>query len=329
MSDVRKVMRRVIVIAAIGGILATVLLRHLRDRQPIALQGAVIRRDTDTKKELPIADVEISASAGLADANGRSGPSGFFSFRLSRGIRLGQPVTLRFLHPEYRPLELREVAGNSIIVARMTPIAHETHAESTRPDVAVANVVARYSIKETTEVNIGSAVTTFQIVNQGNEPCLGHRPCSPDGKWKAAVGSSSLDAGEGNEFRNARVSCIAGPCPFTKITSDGFSEGGRHIHVSVLDWSDTTTFLLEAEVLRPTITDAARSSYPVIFGQVFNFTLPAAAEGVYIQAEMNAATIVYPLGPSLFLSWANCSARVNSDQTKVYRCELKPGFRFR
>ncbi len=178
-------------------------------------------------------------------------------------------------------------------------------------------------------MNVGSAVHTFQIVNRGNVPCSGHRPCSPDGKWKAAIASASLDAGEGNEFRNARVSCIAGPCPFTKIVSDDFSKGVRRIHVSVLNWSDTTSFLLEAEVVRPTISAAVRDSYPVIFGQVLNFTLPAAAEGVYIQADMNAATIVYPLGPDLFLSWANCSSRVNNDQTKVYRCELKPGYKFR
>ena len=70
-------------------------------------------------------------------------------------------------------------------------------------------------------------------------------------KWKAAVGSISLDAGEGNEFRNARVSCIAGPCPFTKIESHNFSHDGRTLNVSALDWSDTATFLLEAEVDRP------------------------------------------------------------------------------
>ena len=39
-------------------------------------------------------------------------------------------------------------------------------------------------------------------------------------------------------------------------------------------------------------------------------------------------SIIFPLGPSLFLSWANCNGRVNPDQTRVYRCELKPGYRF-
>jgi hypothetical protein len=59
-----------------------------------------------------------------------------------------------------------------------------------------------------------------------------------------------------------------------------------------------------------------------------NFTLPAAAEGPSIEAEMNGQPIVYPLGPALILSWATCTMKVNPDRTKAYRCELKPGYRF-
>ena len=76
------------------------------------------------------------------------------------------------------------------------------------------------------------------------------------------------------------------------------------------------------------VRDYVRKSYPVIFGRALNFTFPAAAEGVSIQAEINGETIVFPLGPNLFLSWADCNARLNNNQTKVYRCELKPGYRF-
>jgi len=38
--------------------------------------------------------------------------------------------------------------------------------------------------------------------------------------------------------------------------------------------------------------------------------------------------VIFPLGPALFLSWASCNARVNPDQTRVYRCELKNRYRF-
>jgi hypothetical protein len=177
-------------------------------------------------------------------------------------------------------------------------------------------------------MNVGSAVKTFDVVNQGNIPCNGQRPCSPDGKWKAAIGSVSLDAGEHNEFRNARASCIAGPCPFSRIESDNFADHSRTLKVSVRNWSDTVTFLVEAEVFHPMISDLVRESYPVIFSPALNFTLPVSAQGVSIKAEMNGAPILYPLGPALYLSWADCNARTNPDQTRVYRCELKPGYRF-
>ena len=50
--------------------------------------------------------------------------------------------------------------------------------------------------------------------------------------------------------------------------------------VSARDWSDTTTFLLEAEVFHPMVSQVVHESYPVIFGDGLNFTLPSSAEGV-------------------------------------------------
>ncbi len=237
-------------------------------------------------------------------------------------------MTLRFRHPDYQPLDLNEFVGDKLYVARMVPLSRRTHAESDHPAVTVSNVRVRYSVKTTTEADVGSAVKTFQVVNVGNVPCRGRHPCSPDGKWKAALGSASLDAGEGNEFRNARVSCIAGPCPFAKVEFEDLSRSGRIINVSVRNWSDTTTFLLEAEVVHPMVSDIVRESYPVIFGQALNFSLSASAEGPSIEAEINGDSIVFPIGPDLFLSWADCHVTVDRDQTNVYRCELKPGYRF-
>ena len=317
-------------IALLGGALVIAHRVYVRKRQrAISLRGAVIQRDADPRKELPIADVEISAADGLAVRDCKSDSSGFFLLALRPGVAPGRPVTLLFRHPGFTPLELNEIVSDKIYVARMAPIPQENSGALDHPDVVVANVGVRYSIKTTAVANVGSTVKTFQAVNTGNVPCYDRRPCSPDGKWKAAIGSISLDAGQGNEFRNARVSCIAGPCPFTKIESRNFSHGGRTINVSALNWSDTATFLLEAEVVHPTASDIVRESYPVTFGEALNFTLPVGAEGVSVEAEINGAPIVFPLGPDLLLSWADCNARVNSDHTKVYRCELKPGYRFR
>jgi hypothetical protein len=333
MGGGRKVAGWAAAIVLMCSIVAAVLVIRVKRSQirqaPISLQGAVIHQDSDANKQLPIADAEISVTDGLAAGSCKSDSSGFFRLTLPVGIKPGDPITIRFRHPEYQPLDLTELVEDKIYVARMATIPRQVLPQPNRPEVTLANVVVRYSIKATTTVNIGSAVKTFDVVNTGNVPCQDRRPCSPDGKWKAATGSGSLDAGEGNVLRNSRVSCIAGPCPFTKIDSDVSSQGGRTVTVSARDWSDTTTFLLEAEVVRPMVSDIVRESYPVKFGEALNFTLPGGADGVSIQAEMNEATIVFPLGPNLLLSWADCNARVNPDQTRVYRCELKPGYRFR
>jgi hypothetical protein len=140
----------------------------------------------------------------------------------------------------------------------------------------------------------------------------------------------TLDAGPENQFRNARASCIAGPCPFTRIDSSGFVNGGRTITASAVDWSSTATFLLEAEVFRTAMSSRVRTLYPVVFGESLHFTLPPTEEGVSLEADVDGVPMVFPLGPDLYLSWATCTMRNNSEpeKTAVYRCELKPGFRF-
>ncbi len=315
-------------IAALAGALAAVLVA-IHKAQPITIKGAVLSQDPDPQKQLPLADVEITGTDGSTVSRAESDSAGFFSLTLRRGLRRRQPLTLHFRHPGYQPLDLNEFVSDQIYIARMVPIIHETHVQSDHPDVTVSNVRVRYSVKTTTEADVGSAVKTFQVENVGDVPCKGRHPCSPDGKWKAALSSSSLDAGDGNEFRNARVSCIAGPCPFSRVEFEDLSRGGRKVEVSVRNWSDTTTYLVEAEVVHPMVSDLVRESYPVIFGRALNFSLPLLAEGPSIEAEINGELIVFPLGPDLYLNWADCHARVDKDQAKAYRCELKPGYRFK
>jgi hypothetical protein len=210
----------------------------------------------------------------------------------------------------------------------MTPVEEPGRAVPPPSQGRISNVTVKYSINTTALVNAGSIVKTFRVVNKGNIPCNGHNPCSPDGKWKAAMGTASLDAPRGDVFLNARVACIAGPCPFTRVSSDGFSRGGPTLHVAVLDWSDTTVFLFEAEVFRLMSSGSTRTSYPVVFGQTMHFTIPGSAEGVYVEADVNGDSIVFPLGPEPDLSWASCTESESADHTKAYQCELKPGFGF-
>src|ERR1019366_4900939 len=249
------------------------------------------------------------------------------SHKIEAWIALLVAIVLVFRPPQYHPLYLNDFVTSKLYVVHLVPLTGNTAPEN-QPEVKVANVRVRYTDKAMTELNVGSAVKTFEVENKGNVPCKGQSLCSPDGKWKAAVGSATLDAGMGNAFRNARASCIAGPCPFTKIEAERLSQGDQIITASARDWSETATFLLEAEVFRPVMSQKEHWSYPVIFGETLSFTLPSAAESVSIEADLDRQTIIFPLGPSLFLSWATCNAAVNPDQGRIYRCTPKPGYRF-
>ena len=323
------------IVASLGSLLAVFLaVTFFRNyqRRPTMLRGAVIKQDDDPIKQSPIMDVEISEAHGLATTSTKSNFTGAFALPLIRGVGLNDSVTLRFLHSDYVPLELTELASDKLTIVHLVPIhkdIEETTVQPDRPAITVANIRIRYSTETVTQDNIGTGVKTFQIQNVGNTPCQNSAPCSPDGKWKAATNSESLDAGEGSVFRNARVSCIAGPCPFTRIDDDGFSAGGRYIKVTVRNWSDTTTFLFQAEVFRPQISDIVRMTYPIILGTSLDFTLPPNAEGPSVEAELNDENIIFPLGPIPVLSWADCNVSVAKDKAKFYRCELNSGYRFR
>jgi hypothetical protein len=309
-------------------------LRHWRPRWTI-VQGAVVLRDTDTRKELPIAGALITASHGDATLSTQSDSSGYFRITFPGTVLPGQTVKLRFRHPDYNTLDLEvpiqfRSSLRQLVIAAMTPATTRDQVNSAATLSVVTNIRVRYTVNSQSDQNVGSAVKTFQVINRGNVPCNRQAPCSPDGYWKASSGEAQLDAGAGNQFREARASCIAGPCPFTQIDSSGFAAGGRTITASALDWSDTATFLLEAEVFHTAIVSNVRELYPVAFGRALNFTLPPTAEGVSLEAELDGVQMVFPLGPDLYLSWANCGARTGSgaEKSTVYQCELKPGYRF-
>ena len=327
MSTERKlaVWLAVLLLLAVG---LWLTLSVIRKQHRITLRGVVLRQDSDPSKQVPIADANISAITGNTVSQAKSDESGLFSVTLPRGFRRRQPITLQFQHQGYQPLELSDFISDKLYVARMKSIAAVRLADG-RPAQVISNVRLRYVVRTTETADVGSAVKTFQVINTGNVPCKKPSLCSPDGKWKAATASISLDAGEGNEFRSVRTSCIAGPCPFTRIDQEAVPGDGRHLNVTARDWSDTATFLVEAEVIHPMISEKVRESYPVIFGPSLSFTLPASAKGPSIEAEVNGEAIVFPLGPDLSLRWAQCTVGQGKGENNVYRCELKPGYRFR
>jgi len=322
--------RKTAALIAIGvaiAVAAAVIVVKMR-RTSVTLTGVVLRKDQDPRKQLPIPNVKITVTEGDRNAKGLTEASGLFHFNLPKDGWRDRPITLTFWHADYQPVTIVRSMDGELYIIRLTPILSQP-AHDSAPEVAIKDVRVRYSEKTLSTVNVGSTARTFTVPNTGNVPCAGKPPCSPDGKWKAALGGLTIDAEEGQEFAQSRVSCIAGPCPFTTIEAGTSPAPGRRVTITVRNWSDTVTFLVEAEVSRNMPSDAARRAYPAIYGRAMSFTLPATAEGPTIEADLGGTEIVFPLGPALELSWAQCTLQLSADQTKLYRCELKPGFEFR
>src|SRR5215472_4699563 len=94
----------VVVAAAVIG---TLIVRSHRWRpRTITIQGAVIRKDADPRKELPVAGVDVVATDGLMTVRTQSEASGFFSLNFRENVWPGQTVTLSFRSPDYESYDL-------------------------------------------------------------------------------------------------------------------------------------------------------------------------------------------------------------------------------
>lgn len=326
--------RNVAIWAGLAAALAIIIVVVVTRMQPatITITGVVLRQDSDPTKQLPIPDVKVAAVDASVSATGESNTAGLFTLKLPNDVWRNRTALLTFEHPGYRSADisapLNEQTRGTVYVVRMNPIPGETAPPMTGHETVIKDVRIRYSERTSNTVNVGSTAKTFSVPNIGNVPCAGHPPCSPDGKWKASVGAVTLDAGAGQQFQNARVFCIAGPCPFSKIETGAIPSPGRTLTVTVRNWSDTVTYLVEAEVTRNAPSDAVRQAYPARSGRSMSFTLPSSAQGPSIEADLGGSEIIFPLGPALRLSWADCTLETGADQTKLYRCELKPGYEF-
>lgn len=331
----KKIALWVAICATAATVAVVVLLRftHWRPRMVI-LQGAVVRRSADPHKELPIAGAAVTVSDSTASVTAVSGDTGYFTVKFPERIWPREVVNLAFRHPDYQPLDEKLLIGihatgeNQLYVARMTStVALPPPAQVAHP-TAIKDIRIRYTFNNRRDTDVGSFVRVFEVVNQGNVPCAQNELCSPDGRWKAAKDSITLDAGTGNVFRNVRASCIAGPCPFTRIDSGALAGGGQKMVVSAVAWSDTATFLVEAEVYQESIVSDLRLAYPVIYGGDLHFTAPPTAEGVTIEADVGGTPTVFPLGPGLYLNWGICNSRKGPSNDTIYQCELRPGYTF-
>ena len=293
-----------------------------------AIEGATITASDNPHKENPISNVEITASAAGYTSSTTSQSSGFFRLPLVQEWKPGQPLTITFRAEKYQPLQETVTPSAELMIAYMVSTDGGKPNPETGKRTNIGNVRIRYSTQYINTTNVGSIAPTMDVPNKGNVPCEPKGPCSPNNKWKASIATKKLDAGEDNQYVNTRVSCLAGPCPFTQVLDDSYKKPSRVIDIRVKNWSDTTTFLIEAEVSRTQRSSFVRESYPAIFGQALTFTIPAGAQGLSILAELNGHPIVFPIGPALQLSWATINVESSTDGSKLFRCELKTGYRF-
>src|SRR5580698_5122175 len=97
-----QVKRRNILLWGIAGVAvaatATTLWLRLHHWKPafLTIQGAVIRSDTDTRNQLPIAGAQVTASDGTTSASTESDASGYFKITLPGVIWPGRIVDLSF-----------------------------------------------------------------------------------------------------------------------------------------------------------------------------------------------------------------------------------------
>lgn len=313
--------------AAALTVVAAVLVVELRPRTA-TLTGVVLRQDTDPRKQTPVANVTVTATEAAERATAKTGASGLFRLDLPERRWRNSPVILTFRHPDYGPAQISAALNGELYVVHLLPHPELPATPAHTSSIAIKDVRVRYAERTSSTVSVGSAAKTFTVENHGNVACANQPPCSPDGRWKAGEGGITMDAGTGQQFDNVRISCIAGSCPFTRIEHGADAKPDRMLTVKVLDWSDTTTFLVEAEVTRAMPSDAIRQAYPAIFGRSMSFTLPATAEGPSIETNFGGTDIVFPLGPALQLSWADCSLQMEPDRSHLYLCALKPGYEF-
>ena len=102
MTSGRKIAIWITVFVGMILIVALILKRfHPYKRIRLAVIGSVIKQDADTRKQSPIADVEISAPPELAAGIAKSDFTGYFRIILPSDIDPGKRVMLHFRHRDY------------------------------------------------------------------------------------------------------------------------------------------------------------------------------------------------------------------------------------
>src|ERR1700676_2149332 len=100
------------ILSAIGAAIAVLVVRSHRWRpRTIAIEGAVIHRDSDPRRQLPISNVSVTATDGVLTVATESDASGYFNLKFKENVWPGQTVQLTFRNPKYEPFEMTMPLG--------------------------------------------------------------------------------------------------------------------------------------------------------------------------------------------------------------------------
>src|SRR5713101_5401172 len=100
MTRKRKTITWIVIAVIVAGAAAIAVRTWLRRSpiKPVSLAGAVLRQDSDPKKQSPIANTQVSVTGGESSGSTKSDTSGLFNLTLRQGVERGEPITLRFEH---------------------------------------------------------------------------------------------------------------------------------------------------------------------------------------------------------------------------------------
>jgi hypothetical protein len=318
MTD-KQVQVLVAVIGAAGiavGAIAPALISKIHPPQPIILHGAIMRSDPNPEKRFPIRDVDVSYEEGGEEKYQKTSQDGAVTIALGPAVKAGDLIELKFRHRCYQEFDETIGAVDAPFTLYLWPATvPEPGAPCNDPTITSIGLTFRKSYL--------TKSTTFQVPNRGTVRC--HRePCSPDGKWQANIVTATLDAGTGNTFARGKgsVTCIAGPCPFTQVVNDGFSAGGPGISVSVRNWSDTVTFVLQGELV------GGPTSPVTVAGKTFDFSVSRSdLPNLQIVAQTSTGqSLVGDIGVAS-IPWATCQISEGASTIK-YHCTLGPDYMF-
>jgi hypothetical protein len=174
----------VVIAGALVAALLTIRLHQWRPRS-LTIQGAVIRNDEDTRKEIPISGASITASDGVTTRSTLSDASGYFHITFPETVWPGQVLNLAFRHTDYLPMDIQlhtglRLASKELHIAAMVPIEPSVGGGTNKPLSVVSNIRVRYTVNSAMDENIGSAVKIFQVANKPDVPCNSQAPCSPN-----------------------------------------------------------------------------------------------------------------------------------------------------